>query len=179
MSGLFNISALPEGTIIYYIYPEKPIYFIQNRAKMWLVQSILEWIFLLQKKIVVPLEDILEMHNVDNTLTEVAKYNASIRFHYIALALKICLDNLNEVNNGFTWIKRLTHGCHKMAKAGISKIINDKTVPKLYALFRLEGKILFSERRRGNHQIYLWPIGIFTGKYIDTSKRKSTHLDGT
>ena len=68
---------------------------------------------------VVPVEDILEMRNVEDTLTKAARYNAIIWCHYIAWDLKICLDNFNGVNNGFTWMKIFTHICHKMAKAGI------------------------------------------------------------
>ena len=59
------------------------------------------------------------MHNVDDTLTEAASYNAWIWCHYIAWDLKIRLENLNEVNNGFTWMKCFTQGCHNMSKAGI------------------------------------------------------------
>ena len=68
---------------------------------------------------VVPVEDILKMYNVDGALTEVARYNARIQRHYIAWALKIHQENLNEVNNGFTWMKCFTQGCHKMSKADI------------------------------------------------------------
>ena len=66
-----------------------------------------------------PVDNILRMHNVDNTLTEAARYNARILCHYIAWPLKICLGDFNEVNNGFTWMKSFTQGCHKMDKAGI------------------------------------------------------------
>ena len=70
---------------------------------------------------VVPVEDILEMHNVENILTEEVIYNSRIFYHYIAWALKILQDNLNEVNNGFTWMICFTQGCHKMAEYGIFK----------------------------------------------------------
>ena len=79
-------------------------------------------------KNVVPIGDILEMHNVENMLTEAARYNASIKCHYITWDLKIRLENLNEVNNGFTWMKCFTQGCHNMEKSGTFKISNDKTV---------------------------------------------------
>ena len=69
---------------------------------MWLVQSRSECFFG-EGNNVFTIEDILEMRNVDNTITEAARYNVSIWCHYIAWALKICLENLNEVNNGFTW----------------------------------------------------------------------------
>ena len=70
------------------------------------------------------------MHNFDNTLNEAELYNASISCHCIAWAIKIRLDHLNEVNNGFTWIKYCTQGCHKMAEADINKIINGDMVRK-------------------------------------------------
>ena len=62
-------------------------------------------------KNLVPVEDILEIHNVDNTLTKSARYNARIRCHYIAWALRIRLNNLNDVNNGFTWMKCFNQVC--------------------------------------------------------------------
>ena len=79
-------------------------------------------------KNVVSVEDILDMHNFDNTLTEAEIYNASIWCHYIAWALKIHLDNLNEVNNVCTWLEFFTQVCHNMAKCGILKISNVNTV---------------------------------------------------
>ena len=72
-------------------------------------------------KNVVPGEYIIKMHNVDDTLTESARYNEIIWCHYIAWVLKIRLGNLNEVSNGFTWMKCFTQECHKMAKSGILK----------------------------------------------------------
>ena len=68
-----------------------------------------------------PVEDIIDIHNVYDTLTEAASYNASIWFHYISWAIKIHMGNLNEVNNSFTWMEGCTQGCHKMAEAGIFK----------------------------------------------------------
>ena len=53
-------------------------------------------------------------------------------------ALKICLENLNEINNVFTWMKCFTQGCHNMAKVFIFLMSNDKTVYKWHALFRVE-----------------------------------------
>ena len=87
---------------------------------------------------VVPVEDILGINSVGNTLIEAARNNESIICHYIAQDLRICLDNLNEVNNGFTWMKGFTQGLHKMAKPGIFKTSNGKTVRKWNALFRVE-----------------------------------------
>ena len=85
-------------------------------------------------KNVVPVEDILDMHHVEDKFTESERYNARISCYYIAWALKICGENLNEVKNGFTWMKCFTQGCHKMAKSGIFKIINGKTVQKMSCL---------------------------------------------
>ena len=42
----------------------------------------------------VPVEDIIEMHNIENTLTKEARYNARITCHYIAWTLKIFLGFL-------------------------------------------------------------------------------------
>ena len=61
------------------------------------------------------------MRNFYNTLTEAAIYNASICCRYISWDLKIRLENLNEGNNGYTWMKCCTQGCHKMTEAGILK----------------------------------------------------------
>ena len=66
-----------------------------------------------------PVEDILEMHNVDDILTEAARYNAIICCHYISWDIKIRLNNLNKVNNGFACMKCLTQGFHKISKSGI------------------------------------------------------------
>ena len=77
---------------------------------------------------VVPVEDVMNMHNVDNNLTESERHNVRIWCHYIVRDLKIRLENLNEVKNGFTWIKCFTQGCHNMSKVVIFKIINGKTV---------------------------------------------------
>ena len=96
-------------------------------------------------KNVEPVEDILEMHNVDNMLTEEERYNARIRCHHIAWDIKIRLENLNEANNGFTWIKCFTQVFYKMAKSGIKKIINGKTVQKSHTLFRVEEKSSFEK----------------------------------
>ena len=60
------------------------------------------------RKHVVPFEDILKMHNVDGILIESARYNARILCHYISWALKICIENLNGVNNDVTLIKCFT-----------------------------------------------------------------------
>ena len=45
---------------------------------------------------VVPVEDILGVHNVDYARTESLGYTAEIWCHYISWALKIRLDHLNE-----------------------------------------------------------------------------------
>ena len=51
---------------------------------------------------VVPVEYIIDMHSVGNMITEAERYNASIWRHYIEWALKIRLEYLNEVKNGYT-----------------------------------------------------------------------------
>ena len=68
---------------------------------------------------VVSVENILEIHNVDNALTEVARYNARVWYHYISWAVQICLYNLNGLNNDFALMKCFTQRFHKMVKAGI------------------------------------------------------------
>ena len=65
---------------------------------------------------VVHVEYILEMHIIYNTLIEAERYNKRIWCHSIPWDLKIRLDNLIDVNNGFTWMKCFTQGCHKMTK---------------------------------------------------------------
>ena len=55
-----------------------------------------------------PVEDILGIRNVEDTLTDTERYNASIWFHYIAFSIKIRLYHLNEVDNGFTWMRCFT-----------------------------------------------------------------------
>ena len=67
----------------------------------------------------VPVEDIIYMQNIENALTEAERYNARIWCHYTEWDLKMCLRNLNEVNNGFTWMENFTHVCRNMSKAGI------------------------------------------------------------
>ena len=51
---------------------------------------------------VVLVEDILNMYNIDDELTEMERYNERIWCHYIEWALKICLENLIKVKNDFT-----------------------------------------------------------------------------
>ena len=82
------------------------------------------------------------MHSVGDALTESARYNESIWCHYILWDLKIFLENLNEVNNGFTWMKCFTQGYHKMAKSGGFKIIIGKTVKNLMPCLEQKKKIL-------------------------------------
>ena len=85
-----------------------------------------------------PVEDIIDMHHVENTLTEAASYNSSIWHHCIAWDPKICLNSLNYANNVCTWMKYFTQGCHNMAKAGINLLISGKTVQQWHAFFRVE-----------------------------------------
>ena len=128
---LFDMSALPEGMSIYYIPPEETNMFhpkeVLNVVNAINIQM---GLFFSVSNNVVPVEDILEMHNVDKTLTKSDRYNARISCHYIAWALKIHLEILNEVNNGFTWMKCFTQGFHNISKAGIFKISNGNTVQK-------------------------------------------------
>ena len=70
-----------------------------------------------------PVEYILKVHNGNSTLNEAASYNARIQCHHIAYNLKIRLDNLSEVNNGFTWMKCFTEVCRRMAIAVIIKYV--------------------------------------------------------
>ena len=79
---------------------------------------------------VVPVEDILDMHNVDDVITEEESYNAGIWCYYIAWDLKICLVDLNEVNNSFTCMDFFTQVCHKITKSGIFEIINGRRCKK-------------------------------------------------
>ena len=97
-----------------------------------------------------PAEDILDMHNIDNMLTKAASYNERVWCHYIPWYLKICLGGFNEVNNGFTWNKWFTQGCHKMAKTGVFKMSNFNMVHKWHALFRVEDEspLLINEKRQ-------------------------------
>ena len=69
------------------------------------------------------IEDIVDMHNVDNTLTDSGRYNASIWYNYTAWVIKIFLDNLIEVNYCFTWTKCFTQGFHKLSEAGKIKYV--------------------------------------------------------
>ena len=77
---------------------------------------------------VVHFEGILEMHNVYNMLTEEARCTARIWCHYTEWYLQICLENFNEVKNGFIWMKYSTQVCHKMSKTGVLKISHGKPV---------------------------------------------------
>ena len=127
----------PKGRV-YIIFPlKKPICFIRSRSKIWLVQSRSKCFFVVEKN-VVPVEDIIKTRNFNDTLTEEARYNERIWCHYIERDFKIHPNYLNELNNGFTWMKCFTQGCHKVAKCGILKISNGKMVQKCNALFRVE-----------------------------------------
>ena len=76
----------------------KPSCFILRRAKMWLMQSrTKQFFYFVLANIIVPIEDILDMNNVGDMLTQAARYNARIWFHYIAWDFKIRLSDLNEV----------------------------------------------------------------------------------
>ena len=70
---------------------------------------------------VVHVEDILEMHNFGDSLTEAESYNSIIWCHYDSCALKISFDKYNEVNNGFTFMKSFAQIFHKINKSDIFK----------------------------------------------------------
>ena len=97
------------------------------------------------------------MHNADDTLTGAVRYNARMWCHYIAWAFNICLENLNEVKNSFTWMKCFTQGCHNVAKASIFKISHGKTVQKWHALFRVEEN--FPPLRKDKRQVPYFLVG--------------------
>ena len=50
---------------------------------------------------------------------------------------KTNLDNLNEINDDFSWMEFCTKTCHKMAKYVIHKITNGETVQKWYAKIKI------------------------------------------
>ena len=95
---------------------------------------------------VVLVEDIIEMHNVDNTQNKSGIYNESICCHNISRDLKILLGNLNGVNNSFTWMKCCTRGCHNMAEAGIVEISNGETVKNGMPCLELNKNSSFDKR---------------------------------
>ena len=76
--------AITEGTSIYYIYPGKSKLFhpklVQNVVIAIKIQ--MNSCFPVAKNLV-PVEDILEINNFDDTLNEAARYNARIWGHYI------------------------------------------------------------------------------------------------
>ena len=86
------------------------------------IKSRMNLCFVASKKLV-PVNYIIDMHNVEDALNEEAVYNASIRCHCIAWNIKICLGHLNELDNGFAWMNCFTQGYHKMAEAGIHKYL--------------------------------------------------------
>ena len=92
------MSALPEGTSKYNISPEETKLFHPEEGQnvVIAIKIRINLCFSVANN-VVPVEDILNMHSVENTLAEAARYNARIWCHYIAWALKIRLENLNEV----------------------------------------------------------------------------------
>ena len=77
---------------------------------------------------VLPDEYILDMNYVDETITQVVRYNARIWCHYITWYPKIRLYSMNKIINCFTWMKCFTHIFHNLTKAGILKICNGNTV---------------------------------------------------
>ena len=81
---------------------------------------------------------------------------------------KFGLENLNEINNGFTWMKCFTLGCRKVAEAVVFKISNGKTVQKWHALFRVEEKSPLLRKDNMKLPYFLvanWYIGKVIHKY--------------
>ena len=94
-----------QKRLIYYTSPESTKLF-HPREGINVVSTIkirMNLCFSVAKN-VVPVEDIIEMHNVENKITKAEIYNASICCHCIVWYLKICLEYLNEVKNVFTWM---------------------------------------------------------------------------
>ena len=73
------MSSLTEGTSIYYIHPEETNLFhpkeVQNVVSA--INIRMNFCFSVENN-VVPVEDILYMHNVDNMLTDAERYTARI-----------------------------------------------------------------------------------------------------
>ena len=109
-SKFFCMSALPEGGSIYYILPEAMKLFHLKEGQNMVSRIQIQMVFFAVANNVVPVEDILDITNFDNTLTEAAIYNARICCRYIAWDKKTSLYCLNEANNGFTWMKFFTQG---------------------------------------------------------------------
>ena len=79
------------------------------------------------------------------------------------------MDNLNEVNNVFTWMKCCTKGCHKIAEAGTLTISTGETVQKWHALFRVEEYFpLFRKKKRQipHYVVANWGIAGEIHKYV-------------
>ena len=78
------MSSLPEGESIYYISPETTKLFHPNEGQnvVRAIKSHMGFCFVVSNN-VVPVEYILEMHNIGNTLSEAEIYNARICCHYI------------------------------------------------------------------------------------------------
>ena len=76
---LFDMSELTEGASIYYIFPGATKLFHPKEGQNLVIAiKIRVNLCFSVAKNVAPIEDILEMHNVDNTLNEAAIYNARI-----------------------------------------------------------------------------------------------------
>ena len=57
----------------------------------------------------VPVDIVLKLNN--SSLSETARYNACIWFHYIGWGLNICIGNLDKYESASTW-----GGCYRNAK---------------------------------------------------------------
>ena len=82
MPKFFDMSSLSEGTSIYYISPEETKLFHPKEVQN-VVSSINIWMNLcfFVAKNVVTIEEIIEMKNVKDTLTEAARYDSRIWYH--------------------------------------------------------------------------------------------------
>ena len=70
MPNFFDMSALTEGMIVYYI-SSKETKLLQPKEVQNVVSAIkIRMTFFSEENNVVPVEDILGIHNVDDTLTE-------------------------------------------------------------------------------------------------------------
>ena len=78
----FDTSALSEGASIYYIFPEATnMFYLKKGQNMFITIKIwMDFCFTVANNVAL-VEDILDMHNVENTLTESEIYKARIHCH--------------------------------------------------------------------------------------------------
>ena len=179
---IFDTSELPEGASIYYVSSEAKKLF-NPREGQNVISAIQERMTLCfgVANNDVPLDAVLEGHDVDDTMTETAKCNARIRCHYMAWALKIRLNYMNDLS--FTWGDCCNKACHKMADAQVFKISHGETVRKWHALFRLNNQFPVVSKEKRQLPYFLqanWDIAEAIRKYgrenIDTLGRNMMHM---